>query len=78
MAKKQKNRDNKENLQQPINFAHLEETVKKNLQNGNDNVPNITEQIKNEVENYMMKHNNNPFQIAQNTINLKKGVKENT
>jgi hypothetical protein len=37
MAKKQKNRENKENLQQPINYAHLEETIKKNLQNGNDN-----------------------------------------
>ena len=77
MAKKQRNRDNKENLQQPIDFAHLEETVKKNLPSGNDSIHNITEVIKNEVENYMMKHNN-PHQIAQNTINLKKGVKENT
>ena len=43
MAKKQRNRDNKENLQQPINFAHLEETVKKNLQSENGSVSNISE-----------------------------------
>ena len=76
MAKKHKNRENKENQPQSIDYAHLEETVKKKIYDKHENVPNIGQMIKEEIEDYMSKFKS-PLQIAQTTINGKKAVKEN-